>query len=76
MLSMDREQIIDKLTKMAEKLGSQRALAEQLGVSPAYLNDVLQGNRKPGKAILEALKLEAKTKYVAAGQQGSGKEQD
>ena len=61
---MNREQLVERLYRMAERLGSQSALAQELGISPAYLNDVLQGNRKPGKVILAALKLEAKTSYV------------
>lgn len=64
MLYMNREQLIEKLLAMAEKLGSQKALAQELQISPAYLNDVLQGNRKPGKIILRALKLEAQVRYV------------
>lgn len=60
---MNREQIVEKLYAMVEKVGSQAAVARELGVSPAYLNDILQGHRRPGKLILGALKLEAKTIY-------------
>ena len=67
---MNREQLIDRLYDMADRLGSQRALAQQLGVSPSYLNDVLQGNRKPGRVILQALKLKAATRYIAEANGG------
>lgn len=60
---MTHEQLIDKLKDMAGKAGSQLTLAKQLGVSPSYLSDVLNGRREPGKAILCALDLQAITEY-------------
>jgi hypothetical protein len=46
------------LRRMASRLGTQTALAYQLGIHPAYLNDVLNGRRDPGPAILEPLGYE------------------
>ena len=37
---------------------SQRALAKDWGMSPAYLSDFLSGNRPAGPRILDALGLE------------------
>jgi plasmid maintenance system antidote protein VapI len=36
---------IDKLKEMVELSGSQKAVAEELGISPAYLNDILKRGR-------------------------------
>ena len=33
---------VKKLTQMVEDAGSQKAVAEQLGITPAYLNDILR----------------------------------
>lgn len=49
---------------MIDQEGSQKAAAAKLGVSAAYLNDVLQGNRKIGKKILGALGLEVQFGFV------------
>ena len=37
--------------------GSRKAWAEQNNISPAYVSDVLNGNRDPGERILNALGL-------------------
>jgi transcriptional regulator with XRE-family HTH domain len=60
---MDREQLIAKLKHLAEKAGSQAALAKELGVSPSYLSDVLNGLRQPGISLLAPLGLESITEY-------------
>ena len=40
-----------------------RAVARDLGISPAYLSDAMHGNRDPGPKILEALGLERIVTY-------------
>lgn len=37
---------------------TQRALAEEMDISPAYLCDVLAGRRDPGPSILKFVDLE------------------
>jgi transcriptional regulator with XRE-family HTH domain len=41
--------------RIAKQSGS--AVAKELGVSPAYLSDVMRGKREPGPKILEPLGL-------------------
>lgn len=41
----------------------QKAVAAELGISPGYLNDVLQQRREPGRKILKALGLRRKTTF-------------
>ena len=60
---MTQPQLIKKLNKMAEEAGSQAALAKQLGISPSYLSDVLNGLRNPGVSLLAPLGLEAVIEY-------------
>ena len=55
--------IITEIRRAADRAGTQKALAEQLGVSPAYLSDVLNGRKDPGDAILEPLGLERVVTY-------------
>ncbi len=43
--------------------GSQSAWAKTIGISPAFLSDVLGGGREPSPAILEPLGLERVTMY-------------
>jgi hypothetical protein len=47
-----------------ENAGSQKEYANSLGISPAYLNDVIQGRREPGEKILRAIGLEKRVSYV------------
>jgi transcriptional regulator with XRE-family HTH domain len=52
---------------------SQRAVAQELGVSPQYLCDVLAERREPGKSILDALGLEKKVSYRKINGRGAKK---
>ncbi len=45
----------DVITDMIERLGSQTAVARELGVSVVYLNDVLHGKRGLGMKLAEGL---------------------
>lgn len=45
--------------------GTQSAYAEQIGVSEQYVSDVLRGARRPGRRILQALRLRKRTVYGA-----------
>ncbi len=52
------EDIKPLLRRLAKKHGSQHELANTLGVSPAYLSDVLKGKREPGQSILSPIGYE------------------
>lgn len=45
--------------------GTQSAYAEQIGASEQYVSDVLRGARRPGRRILQALRLRKRTVYGA-----------
>lgn len=57
--------MIDPATILRNTIGtaSQAQWAREHGISPGYVNDVLNGRREPGKAILEALGLERVVSY-------------
>jgi DNA-binding transcriptional regulator YdaS (Cro superfamily) len=61
------QQVVSQLRAAASAAGSQRAYAESIGVSEAYLSDVLAGRRAPGPKVLAALGLEAVILYQSAG---------
>lgn len=46
---------LDRLQKLVQQAGSQRQVARDLGISPAYLSDVLLGRRQVSAQL--ALKL-------------------
>ncbi len=46
-----RAMLVDRL----HTAGTQTELAKELGVSPVYISDVLNGRRQPGKTLLRAL---------------------
>lgn len=64
---LTEQQVISQLRAAASAAGSQRAYAESIGVSEAYLSDVLASRRTPGPKVLAALGLEAVVLYQSAG---------
>lgn len=67
MKPLSKADLVERLRHRAKRAGSQQALAETLGVTPAYLSDVLGGRREPGPKILEALRLRRQVVYVRRG---------
>ena len=49
------DQVLARLRRQSRRLGQQQKLAVKLGVSPAYLSDILQGRRDPSTKILAAM---------------------
>jgi transcriptional regulator with XRE-family HTH domain len=60
---MTKQQLLKLLWKKVDEAGSQKQLAEQFKISPAYLNDVLNERREPGKSILDALGIKKVVSY-------------
>ena len=52
-----------RLSEECAAAGSQAAWAREHGVSGPYVNDVINGRREPGQAILDALKIRRVTGY-------------
>ena len=63
---MTREDVVILLETYCRKHGTQKNAAKNLGVSPAYLNDVLLGRREPGAAILRNFGLRRVVSYEIA----------
>lgn len=62
--SMDADMVRDHIRTKIEALGmSQREYAEMCGYDHTYLSRVLDGQRPPGKVILDAEGLQAVTYY-------------
>ncbi len=62
--SVNTQAVLARIRRDAEKAGSQKALAAKIGISAAYLCDVLKGNRVPGPSILRFYGLRAEPTYV------------
>ena len=60
---MKHATIPQQLRQWAKQRGSQRILAKELGVSEAYLSDVINGRRDSGRKLLKALGLERVVDY-------------
>jgi transcriptional regulator with XRE-family HTH domain len=43
---------------------TQKELAEELGISPQHLGDLLMGNRMPGKALRRKIGIEKRITFV------------
>ena len=55
--------ILNKLRREADTLGSFAKLAQRIGISAAYMSDVMSGKRNPGPKILQYLGLEKRASY-------------
>ncbi len=63
MQTISRAKVVEIIRRATFKAGSQKAFAAKAGLSPAYVNDVLQHRREPADAILDAVGLERDTVY-------------
>jgi transcriptional regulator with XRE-family HTH domain len=52
------EAIVEELRLLADSMSSHKALAAKIGISPAYLSDILKGRRNPGSKVCKFLKVE------------------
>ena len=59
---MDQAALIGRLRKRCDRY-SQRQVAEELGISQAYLSDILAGKREPGPAVLAGLGVTRRVIY-------------
>jgi hypothetical protein len=55
--------ILKALNKCIKDAGTQVAAAKRLGISPAYLNDLINGRRSPGEKVLAGLNLKKIVTY-------------
>jgi hypothetical protein len=55
--------ILKELQQKRIKTGTQKILANELGISSAFLSDVLQGRRKIGERIPSQLGYQKKIKF-------------
>ncbi len=63
---MTEIQFVTYLARKIKTVGSQKELAKQLGVSPAFLSEVLRGGRKPSPKLLAALGLKKRPLEIDA----------
>ena len=64
---MTRDELVQLLQHKIQQAGTQTAVAKELGITPAYLGDVLRGKREPGPSVLNALGLRSVITYEKAG---------
>lgn len=50
-----KDPVFVELNRLISERGSQKSCAEMLGISPAYLSDILSGKRNVSSRILEKL---------------------
>ena len=65
---MTRDELVQLLQQKIQRAGTQTAIAKELGITPAYLGDVLRGKRDPGPSLLNALGFRRVITYVKAGE--------
>ena len=63
MTTYTADQVRDILRRKACELGSQKAVAEHLGVSNTFISDILAGKREPTGKVLAWLRLVRTVRY-------------
>ena len=61
---MTKESLIKLLHKKAEQCESWTRLADKLGITPQYLQDIKDGRREPGDKLLRGLGMVKVVTYV------------
>ncbi len=61
-----KDDVLAMLRRRAAALGSHRALATALRVTPPYLSDVFHGKREPGPTVLRRLGLRRVVMFARA----------
>ena len=64
---MSHEELISRLSALVSEAGTQKVLAQKLGISAPYLSDILMGKREPGGKVLRQLGLERVISYREVG---------
>lgn len=64
---MDANDVRELLRAACEKAGGQAAWAVRAKVSAAYVSDILQGRRDPGKKVTDALGIKRIVEYRKVG---------
>lgn len=62
-----QEEILEIIREMAKKWDTQRELADQLGVSAAYMSDILAGIRPVSDGVARRLGYRRIVKYTREG---------
>lgn len=62
---MNNDEFIEHLREYVKQIGTQKQAAANLEISTAYLNDVLNGRREPGRKIACAFGLRKVIRWVA-----------
>lgn len=57
-------EVAKRLKQESAVIGSQLELAKKIGISPAYLSEIIRGNREPFGKVLKYLKLKRVTGYL------------
>ncbi len=70
MVDLTPDELRATMKDLAAKCGSQKALADALHVSEAYLSDVLNGRREPGEKMLAGLGFDRIVVYRPHGKKG------
>lgn len=60
---MTEDEVRQEVRRICEARGTQKAYADEIGVTAAYLHDFLNEKRGPGPSILKALGLRKVVRY-------------
>lgn len=76
---IDEAEVRKMIRHACKEAGSQTALAQSLGVSKAFISDIVRGNREPSGKVLEHLGLTKESRrvtvyYATTSRPGAGEE--
>lgn len=71
---MNEQEVLNRLRDSVNAAGGQREFARKVGLTPAYVNDVLHRRRALADRILAAIGVERKVTYEVTYQERSNDE--
>jgi hypothetical protein len=63
-IELTQKELVAHLRERVSAAGTLRACAKELGISIAYLHDVVRSKREPGDKILKAIYFRRKVTFV------------
>jgi transcriptional regulator with XRE-family HTH domain len=68
MNTFTQDQVVARLRAIVKTRGTQSRLADEIGVSRSFLNEVVKGTRPPTGKILDFLGIQSQTIYIHKGE--------
>lgn len=69
---MNKDEVLRIINDFVKQQGSQATAAKKIGISRAYMNDIIRCRRYPGNKVLSAFGIHKTTTYLVKNKHAKG----